>query len=222
MKTMRANFGSPPSLLFKTAQLLNDAVDAHISADVELADTLIREADIPELGEWLDPIWLRKSEVTKAIKVEGIPPVLPKDQRDPARMPTANMKRELIARDGHHCRFCSIPLVRAEVRKELCRLYPNAARWTSPCETDQHRGLQVLWLQYDHLMVHSRGGATSLENMVIACVACNFGRDRYTLEEMRFLDPRTHPRTPNWSGAAGWDGLERILPKSKQWLAEAA
>lgn len=178
---MRANFGEPPSFAFKAAQLLNSAVDAHISGGVELADALIREADIPTLGEWLDPIWLRKSEVTKAIKVDGLPPVLPKDQRDTTRMPKSDMKRALIARDGHHCRFCSMPLVRAEVRKEICRLYPNAARWTSPRETDQHRGLQVLWLQYDHLIVHSRGGATNLENMVIACVTCNFGRDKYTL-----------------------------------------
>ena len=222
MKMMRENFGDPPSLVFEVAQRLNSAVDAHISGEVGLADALIREADIPELGEWLDPIWLRKSEVTKAINVDGLPPVLPKDQRDAARMPKSDMKRALIARDGHHCQFCSMPLVRAEVRKEICRLYPDAARWTSTRETDQHRGLQVLWLQYDHLMVHSRGGATNLENMVIACVACNFGRDRYTLEEMRFLDPRTHTRTPAWFGAATWDGLERILPKRSQRLAEMA
>lgn len=115
---MRENFGEPPSLSFKAAQLLNSAVDAHISGGVELADALIREADIPTLGEWLDPIWLRKSEVTKAIKVDGLPRVLPKDQRDTTRMPKSDMKRALIARDGHHCRFCSMPLVRAEVRKK--------------------------------------------------------------------------------------------------------
>ncbi len=219
---MRENFGKPPALVFEAARKLSTAVDAHISGDKMLAESLIREADIPSLGDWLDPIWLRKSEVTKAIRVDGLPPVLPKDQRAPAGMPNSAMKRALIARDGHHCRFCSIPLVRAEVRKEISRLYPNAARWTSPRETDQHRGLQVLWLQYDHLIVHLRGGATNLENMVIACVACNFGRDKYTLEEMRFLDPRTHPRTPSWSGATAWDGLERILPKRNQCLKGTA
>lgn len=222
METMRENFGKPPPPVFEAARLLDGAANAHIAGDADLAETLIRKADIPELGDWLDPIWLRRSEVTKPIRVDGLPPVLPKDRRDPARMPNASLKRALIARDGHHCRFCRMPVIRAEVRKEIRRLYPNAARWTSTRETDQHRGLQVLWLQYDHVMVHSRGGTTNLENLVIACVACNFGRDKYTLEEMRFLDPRTHPRTHSWPGAATWDGLERLLPMKSQWSVGTA
>jgi 5-methylcytosine-specific restriction endonuclease McrA len=66
------------------------------------------------------------------------------------------------------------------VRKALNRLYPEAARWKSIDAKDQHRGLQVMWLQYDHVVVHSRGGQTAMENLVVACAACNFGRDKYT------------------------------------------
>ncbi len=221
MHEMRNSFGPPHPLVFEAATLLANAVDAHLVGNIDLAHDLILRADFAELGDWLDPIWLRKTGETKPIKVDGLPPVLPKDQRDPARMPNAKMKRALIARDGHHCRFCSMPVIRAEVRKEICRLYPEAARWTSPKETDQHRGLQAMWLQYDHLMVHSRGGPTSLDNMVIACAACNFGRDRYTLEEMRFTDPRTDKRTPSWANADSWDGLERLFPSTKRALKQS-
>lgn len=216
MSELRENFGEPPEVVFLAARLLSDAIDAHLAGNSIHADALIRAADRPEIGEWLDPIWLRQSALTKATHIESSPATIPKELRDRNRMPGSDMKRALIARDGHHCQFCGMPVIRAEVRKEICRLYPDAARWTSRKETDQHRGLQVLWLQYDHLLVHSRGGATNLENMVVACVACNFGRDKYTLEEMRFTNPRTHPRKPKWFGAIDWDGLERILPERRR------
>lgn len=213
---MRDFIAEPISEIFEAAILLKHAVKAHLKGDQTQASYFIRAADLDELGQWLDPIWLRKSPLTNAIKIPNLPPVLPKQLRDPARMPNVEMKRKLIERDGHHCRFCGIPLVRAEVRKRIAELYPNVARWTSPRETDQHRGLQVLWLQYDHLDVHSRGGQTNLDNMVVACVACNFGRDRYTLAEMQMRDPREHNRMPSWKGRFAWTGLEEMLPPHKR------
>jgi len=103
----------------------------------------------------------------------------------------------------------------------LHKLYPDAVRWTSARETDQHRGLQVMWMQYDHVLVHSRGGATDMENIVVACAACNFGRDRFTLEEMDLSDPRLHIRLPTWEGRGEWNGLERLLPESEQFIQAA-
>jgi hypothetical protein len=112
--------------------------------------------------------------------------------------------------------------VRAEVRKALHRLYPEAVRWKSTDEKGQHRGLQVMWLQYDHVVVHSRGGQTTMENLVVACAACNFGRDRYTLEEMRLSDPRHNVRLPTWDGRRTWTGLEMILPESQRYVQSQA
>ena len=111
-----------------------------------------------------------------------------------------------------------MPLVRPEVRKLLGKLYPDAVRWTSSRASDQHRGLQAMWLQYDHVLVHSRGGATDLDNLIIACAACNFGRDRFTLEEMQLSDPRTDIRLPTWDGRHAWNGLEMLLPESQRYF----
>ena len=94
-----------------------------------------------------------------------------------------------------------------------------------PCEcplhdpAEQHRGLQALWLQYDHVVVHSRGGETSMTNLVVTCPACNFGRDRFMLEEVRLRDPRSHIRRPTWEGWRNWDGLERVLPQREQFVS---
>jgi len=215
---LRDCFDAPILKIFEAARLLDQAVTAYIEGNDASARSLIRAADMEEIGEWLDPIWLRRGELTKAVKVANLPPIVPEAARHKPRHPTPAMKRELVRRDGHHCRYCGMPLVRKEVRQELNRHYPEAARWKSRNEKDQHRGLQVMWLQYDHLSVHSRGGKTIADNLVVSCAACNYGRDRFTLEEMRFRDPRIHPRYPTWDGRRAWTGLERILPEAKRYL----
>ena len=207
-------FREPIPEVFEAADLLAFAVTAHLRGYTKVAEEAIRAADIPVLGEWLDSVWLGpwKPPYRAIVKVADLPPVLPKAERFVPRDASPAMKRELVARDGHHCRLCGIPLVRAEIRKKLTQLYPEAARWTGIRATEQHRGLQVMWLQYDHVMVHSRGGKTTMENIVVTCPGCNFGRDRFTMDEVSLRDPRSHVRQPSWNGWRNWCGLEQILP----------
>jgi 5-methylcytosine-specific restriction endonuclease McrA len=63
-----------------------------------------------------------------------------------------------------------------------------------------------MWVQYDHLIAHSRGGDHDLTNMVVTCAPCNYGRMQYTLEEAYLFNPlEREPRQGTW------DGLERML-----------
>lgn len=211
-------FRKPIPEIFEAASRLATAVSAHLAGNAIAAAEALRAADMPIIGEWLDSIWLGPwlAPYRAIRKISGLPSVLPKADRFLPRDATPGMKRALVARDGHHCRLCGIPLVRAEVRKKLTQLYPDAARWTGVKANEQHRGLQVMWLQYDHVVVHSRGGETSLKNLVVTCPGCNFGRDRFALEEVGLRDPRTHIRRPSWPGWGNWMGLEQILPENKQ------
>uniref|UniRef100_UPI0035A84FCD HNH endonuclease n=1 Tax=Mesorhizobium sp. LHD-90 TaxID=3071414 RepID=UPI0035A84FCD len=119
-------------------------------------------------------------------------------------MPSLTEKRGLLARDGFHCRFCGIPLVRSETRSLIRTVFPGALRWGS-LNSEQHAGFQALWLQYDHLIPHARGGTNEPSNMVVTCAPCNNGRSNLTLEEAGLLDPRLRePRLTHW------DGLERF------------
>ncbi len=221
MAELRKCFSPPIPEIFEAAHLLNRAISAHLQGDFSAVDHYLRAADIRAIGDWLDPIWLRKSDLVRPEQVDNLPPILPKDQRHKPRIVSQSLCKALVARDGHHCRFCGMPLVRSEVRKLLNKLYPEAARWVSTRETDQHRGLQAMWMQYDHVLVHSRGGFTDLNNMVVACAACNFGRDRFTLEEMRLSDPRIEIRLPSWEGRLTWDGLETFLPEAQRYIQAA-
>lgn len=120
-------------------------------------------------------------------------------------MPTSQQKRLLHIRDGFHCRFCGIPVIRAEVRRRAHELYPASVPWGKANHT-QHAGFQALWAQYDHVVPHSHGGTNEINNLVVTCAGCNFGKMSFRLEELGLLDPRNFPPV-----SSQWDGLERLL-----------
>jgi 5-methylcytosine-specific restriction endonuclease McrA len=186
------------------ARYLDAAVSAHLVGRFDLAEALIRLADIPAIREWTESLWGANSPYTQYRVVAIAPPIFPKDQRVKVRMPTALEKQLLHQQDGYHCRFCGIPVIRSEIRDRLRKFYPDTLPWgkTNP---EQHAAFQALWLQYDHLLPHARGGTNDLDNIVITCAPCNFGRGSYTLEEVGLADPRI--REPIHST---WDGLERF------------
>lgn len=122
-------------------------------------------------------------------------------------MPTAHQVRQLHERDGYHCRFCGIPVIRPEVRKRAMAAYPSVVLWGRSNAT-QHAGFQALWAQYDHVVPHAHGGSNELENLVVTCAPCNFGKMSYTIEQLGLLDPRQFSPVKST-----WDGLERLLAK---------
>jgi 5-methylcytosine-specific restriction endonuclease McrA len=156
------------------------------------------------IREWTESLWGRNSPYVKKLAIEESIGEVPLDRRVKIRMPTAPEKRELHARDGYHCRFCGIPVVRKEIRVRIRRRYPEALSWGRTNPT-QHAAFQAMWAQYDHVVPHARGGTNALENLVVTCAPCNFGRMSYSLAQVGLLDPRT--REP---ARSVWEGLERF------------
>jgi hypothetical protein len=182
---------------------LNLAVTAHLNGDFSEAEDRIRLADIHKISDWTEALWGRSHALTR--RSVGTSSSLPKDERVKARKPRASEIRLLLARDGFHCRFCGIPVIRSEIRKHLQSAYPDALRWgkTNP---DKHAAFKALWMQYDHVVPHAHGGTNEVENVIVACAPCNCARMDCTLEEVGLEDPRM--RMPVQSS---WDGLERLI-----------
>lgn len=205
---LRLCFRKPIPEIFEAAGYLVLAGRAHRAGNSRLAERLITDADIPAIAGWTDSIWGKVTQkVHGFIAVPGSPPLMPLSMRPKPRMPTAATKRALIARDGYHCRFCRIPVIRSETRRRIRMAYPVAARWGTR-NLDQHSALQCLWLQYDHLLPNQRGGSSDLENLIVTCGPCNFGRMEHTIEEARMMNPLDRPLEPSWTGYGSWDGLE--------------
>jgi hypothetical protein len=201
----------PIGAIYAAAQVLGRAADANLAGDHALARELLCQADDPTVRLWCEPLlgsskaYPDRDQYVRLRRVLGAPPVLPKPERIPVRMPSAAQKAALIARDGLQCAFCRIPLIRAEVRAALATTYPDVVRWGASF-VDCHAAFLCMWLQYDHVLPHSRGGDNSLENVVLTCSACNYGRMSHTLDEVGVIDPRG-----TGSALTSWDGLERVV-----------
>lgn len=199
---LRRCLRDPIPEIAEAANYLDDAVTAHLEGDSLRASALILRAEIPAIREWTESLWGANSPYVNVQVVPGTPGSLPKDQRIKVRMPTTAEKRILHERDGFHCRFCGIPLIRMEIRKKIKAAYPEALSWGST-NPSQHAAFQAMWLQYDHLVPHARGGDNSLENLLITCAPCNYGRVHHLVEEVGLIHP-----SKTETIRSSWDGLE--------------
>jgi len=139
------------------ARYLNAAVSAHLNRRPDLAEQLIQLADIPAIREWTESIWGRGSPYLQ-ITLEPHGAMAQSGAQATERMPSKADKQLLLIRDGFHCRFCGIPVIRAEVRQRIAKAYPNALSWGRR-NVEQHAAFQAMWTQYDHVLPHSKGGA---------------------------------------------------------------
>jgi len=195
----------PIPQIWEAERLLDEAVSAHLAGKFELTERLVRSANLSEIREWTESIWGANSPYAprRSGPASAQLPVLEKHRRA-ARMPAASLQRGLHQRDGYHCRFCGIPVIRTDIRRRFCKLYPQLHLWGRK-NLEQHAAFQAMWAQYDHLVPHAYGGESDLANLVVTCAPCNFGRMGFTLEEAHLVDPRT--REPV---RTQWDGLERL------------
>lgn len=196
---------APIPEIFEAAQLLKSAVAEHLAGRQAEAARNFEAANSPIVRNWTERIWGKHQQEILCIRqVLNSPPILPKEARVKLRMPNAGEQKRLIERFGYRCVFCGIPLIHKRVRERAARLYPESVPWgrTNP---SQHAAFQAMWLQFDHVLPHARGGDNRLDNLVVTCAPCNFGRMNYTLDELGLADPRGRPIE-----RIDWDGLESL------------
>jgi hypothetical protein len=201
---LRRFFREPIPEIYDAARFLNAAATAHLKNQKSHTEELIVMADMPAIASWTESIWGASSQYLQFRKAQASINEPSDCSRTLSRMPNASEKTALHLRDGFHCRFCGIPVIRKEIREILRKSYPLALRWGNR-NVLQHAAFQAMWLQYDHIIPHAKGGTNDLDNLLITCAPCNFGRSSYTLEEVGLLNPLQF--SPHKSS---WDGLERI------------
>jgi hypothetical protein len=207
-KLVRECLSEPIPEIFTAAEKLSAAVIAHASGRFTEAARLLEAANDPVVWNYTDAAWGAGAKARYGfVHVPSAPPALRLQDRPVPRMPTAATRRLVVQRDGYHCRFCGMPVIDAAIRRLIKTIYPDSLGWgaTNP---SQHAAFQCMWLQYDHVIPNSRGGASTLDNVVVTCAPCNFGRMETTLEEARLINPLSHPTPRKWQGFESWNGLE--------------
>ena len=101
---------------------------------------------------------------------------------------------------------------RAADRCEYCRL----------SQTGQEAAFHV-----DHIEPQAAGGASSLENLALACVSCSLrqGARRVALDPLTNAEaPLFHPRRHDWPAHFRWDGVavEPLTPTGHATVAALA
>jgi hypothetical protein len=122
------------------------------------------------------------------------------------RDPSPTLATQVLQRDGYHCRYCGLAVIPRDVLVAFGKLVGGHSFPTGRRNEDRHGAALAAWAQVDHVVPYRLGGATMPENLVTACWACNYGKDRFTLEQLGLSDPRERPPV-----ATPWDGLSFLV-----------
>lgn len=203
----------PIPAIYLAQDLLNEAAKCHVyggDLNKKRAAEAIKEADLPEIAEWMESIWgafsppIHRRWVKEIKETDKVPDSARAKQYIPKKL-----RDKLVERDGYHCRWCGIPVISVKARDHLKIKYPEVFRW-GPANADKHAAFQAMKLSEDHIIPRSRGGQNLMENLVVSCSPCNAGREAFLPEEMCLVHPI--PEQGPWI-KSDWDGLTRVLPK---------
>ncbi len=181
----------PPPELFRAREQLTQIAELLEAGDVEGARSTLYEMPI-EQAHWY---WMNASTLPT--------------HRHENRVPTAgavsrDMRLAVGSRDRWHCRYCRLPVGDVDYFNKLSKALPDdfpKARGT-PVTGNGWPISRVFRMAPDHVVPLAAGGATSMDNLVAACGACNYQwKGDCTLDE---LDGELRePADPGWDGLVG-------------------
>ena len=129
------------------------------------------------------------------------------DVKNPRRRRAISQKRleDLFERDKWRCRYCGI---RVAGNRKHFKKFAEAIRMPELVSgrTDESRhGLYLMLMaSYDHVKPHSEGGSNDDSNLVTSCWSCQFGKYKYSLDELRLQNPLDVAPVALWD----WHGLK--------------
>ena len=193
------------------ADLLSQAADALLDGQQEVARECLHRADIPVLYDFARKVMREEKDIQRRRKITAVGE---KVEKSAERLPSTAIQMAMYNRDGWRCRYCGCRVVFRPALHHIRKLLPGAINWPQKPYIDaggkfvrHHGAFEALIAVPDHVVPHSAGGDSLLDNLVTSCWPCNFGRMHYSLEECGIMDPRLRP--PMVEGH--WDGLFRVM-----------
>lgn len=185
---------------------LEKAINAAITGERDYALQHLAESRHLEIREW----FINSAQVAghqrhaELGRPDADEPLIPKSMQDTRRV-TVALARSVLERDGYLCRYCGIPVMFTAEARKLEVLFGVEHFRLSKSNRIAHGTLRAFYNSFDHVLPLSRGGTTSLDNLVTACYPCNFGKDNFTLKQLGLLPPGS-ARSEDWH-----DGFVSVL-----------
>ncbi len=191
----------PPSWIEEQLDLFIIAVEALAGGNREECHAVVSRIDSHKLRHW----YVEHGQVSGKHRTKALGITKPCDvdvsMRDSLRSPRTH-QNDVFARDGYRCRYCGSRLVSRKLLKEFPMKLGSTVLQKGRTNLLTHGIIHATWPVADHVLPWKLGGRTNMENLVTACGACNYGKDRFTCEQMGIENP--------WNRAPivdGWVGL---------------
>lgn len=196
----------PPAWFDEQALLFRDAAKKAANGERDEAIQILGTMKSYEMRKW----FVECGQVSgghRARKLRVAAPKVSVDELDPTKL-TARIENEVFARDSYKCRYCGLRLIAKEVLAAFERAVGTAHFCSGSKRTneDQHGVVHAFKIVADHIVPRKQGGRTNRDNLVTSCPGCNYGKDRYTIEQLGIDDPRDRP--PDNSD---WVGLTSLI-----------
>lgn len=124
---------------------------------------------------------------------------------------SSELTNQILQRDNYHCRYCGCRLIDRELMQTFVDKLQSPLLTRGRTNLEKHGVILATWPLIDHVVPFSQGGKSTEDNLVSACYSCNFGKDRYNVEQLQITDPRERPPLKD-----GWDGLLSRLAAIKE------
>ena len=169
---------------------LKRAIESAISGELTLGLSRLEKTRHLEIREW----FISTAQVAGARRHTALgepdaeAPEVPKAAQDTPRI-SVSLARKVLERDGYQCRYCNIPVIYTSEARRIRALFGAENFQMSKSNRVAHGTLRAFYNSFDHVVPLSRGGRTCLDNLVTACYPCNFGKDNFTLSQIRLESP---------------------------------
>ena len=157
------------------------------NTDSDKSRDLVKMIDSEEMKRWFIDVAL-KSGAWRAKYSD----VSDSDLKKTRRRKSISQSRleNLFERDKWRCRYCGI---RVAGNRKHFKKFAEAIRMpelvSGRTDESRHGIYLMLMASYDHVKPHSEGGSNDDSNLVTACWSCQFGKYRYSLDELRLQNP---------------------------------
>ena len=129
---------------------------------------------------------------------------LPIEGRYPVRSP-AKLQNAVFERDGYRCRYCGNKLIDQDILRGFAKALDSPIFTRGTTNLTSHAVIHIAWPVADHVVPWSRGGETSMDNLVASCAPCNYGKADFTIEQIGISNPLNRPALVD-----EWDGLRSL------------
>ncbi|MFC1778073.1 HNH endonuclease [Pseudomonadota bacterium] len=201
-----------PSLEWFEGQLdiFQEAVSEFVGGDRVGCINTLSEIRTDEMRDW----YIEHGQMSGKHRTYelDIPTPIPlaESERDPLRAPK-KYESQVFIRDGFRCRYCGIRLVSNRVLNTFIKSLNSASFVKGPRNLDTHGIIIIFNPVADHVVPWNLGGKTNLDNLVASCGPCNYGKDRFTIEQIGIENPfLRNPIVDRWDGLISQlDGIKR-------------